>query len=380
MFTFKIKRFDAALKRLLDGNELAVDSIPKPISGSMRLLKERLQSLNNKVSVLEDKEAQLTLYQNHAGVGLWNCEIVKGDATDSASQWYWSPEFRRLIGYKSETDFPNVMTSWSDLLHPDDLSATTDQFVRHVADKSGKTPYDVTYRLKHKTAGWRWYRAVGGTKRNAQGMGVRVAGSLIDIHDSKIQELAIEEARHKQSNIIKLVTNGIEDANINAQNVESHLSKISQKSFEAENATLEGVKLLEQVTALLDEVKKISESMDKELMQIQNIADKTNLLALNAAIEAARAGEQGRGFAIVADEVRTLANTSSQAADKITVEVQKSNSSINHSLQEIAKLTTSLHTSVETAQATKEGIDLITHKVGQQNQMLNQLVQAVNKN
>ena len=94
-----------------------------------------------------------------------------------------------------------------------------------------------------------------------------------------------------------------------AQNVTNANKNVALVDRELENGSLQ----MQQLMQAMEKIRTSSDQIGAIIKTIEDIAFQTNILSLNAAVEAARAGEAGKGFSIVADEVRNLANKSSEA-------------------------------------------------------------------
>jgi len=130
--------------------------------------------------------------------GIWDWNILTNEV-------FYSDRYRELLDYSRE-EFPNIFASFESVLHPDDTDRVLRVMDAHL--KQG-APHDVEFRLRTKKGEFRWFRGRGLAVWNAQGLPVRMAGSITDITLKKVSEQLVRESEEKFSKAFRSSPNGI---------------------------------------------------------------------------------------------------------------------------------------------------------------------------
>lgn len=167
-----------------------------------------------------------------------------------------------------------------------------------------------------------------------------VAGATVEQADDTQKSVSEVHSFGEQIENIFLSTMQIYENTENASKLSVQgaltLKQLSDKSLENQES-------VNNIKSIVNEMDKSTDEITSIIEMINAISEQTNLLALNASIEAARAGEAGKGFAVVAEEIRKLAEQTSEATDDIRNKIlniqEKSKSAVVHteSSEEIAK-------------------------------------------
>lgn len=166
--------------------------------------------------------------------------------------------------------------------------------------------------------------AASGQKNEAIGQLVKVIKEIVGTRKSN----AIESAA---SSGIESIASAIEENS-------ASIKEISRQVTESSHNT----KVAEEKSSHLEDAARTLETSTGQIGQIisliNGIAEQTNLLALNATIEAARAGDAGKGFSVVANEVKKLANQTSEATQKIVNLMQNIDSAVDSTIGDVADM------------------------------------------
>ncbi len=164
-----------------------------------------------------------------------------------------------------------------------------------------------------------------------------------------LESLIISENENLKVGLLDIQANLAESTDLARQNLESSNNvKTIFRNSEAQlkNITDEINSLFHNANEVNQVVNQLNEkaiNIAKAVVTIDQISFQTNILSLNAAVEAATAGEAGKGFAVVAQEVRNLANRSSDSAKEISSVVQSIQDSVKQTNEKFELITKAIN-------------------------------------
>jgi len=181
---------------------------------------------------------------------------------------------------------------------------------------------------------------------------VQTVTQAVDKHARDVQhssDLLVRDAS-QQERQVQHISRAIDEIAGTMTQLSASASELSRVVLEAVEVTLDGQSAVDRAVEGMSQVrgattlsarimKRLGESgqeINETILAITDLTTRMNLVALNAAIEATRAGEQGHGFVVIAQEIRTLALNSSEAAKKVASHIraiQRETTAISQSVE-----------------------------------------------
>lgn len=181
----------------------------------------------------------------------------------------------------------------------------------------------------------------------------------------------------EQSSSIEQLTASISQIASQTKGNARNASEAGNLANAAKDEVENGNGKMKEMLEAMNEINVSSQNITKIIKTIDEIAFQTNILALNAAVEAARAGQYGKGFTIVADEVRSLAVKSAQAAKSTDELIIMSNNKVKHGSEIVSQMAESLQKMKQSIEKVDELVLNIAEASKEQSTGINQINKGV---